>query len=117
MTDISKFKEKEQDQLKHIGNNLRDLRNKKGYSQETVAKELKCHQDRVSRIENGTARLSITDLIALSKLFNVTPNEILGFPPDRLKPDEFELFVKIKKLRPKQRDSLNSVIEQLLNNQ
>ena len=114
MTEISNFKNREEDQLKRIGNNLRNLRNKRGHSQSRIAEEIGCHQDRISRIENGTARISVYELVTLSKFYNITPNEILDFPPNNLKPDEFELFIKIKRLHPQLRDNLNNLLDEFL---
>lgn len=54
-----------------IGNNLKRLREMKGFSQEIVAERIGVSRQAVSKWENGTSNPSTENLIQLSKLFEV----------------------------------------------
>ena len=54
-----------------IGNNLKRLREVKGYSQEIVAEKIGVSRQAVSKWENGTSKPSTENLIQLSELFEV----------------------------------------------
>lgn len=59
-------------------NNLKFLRDKYGYLQENIAEKTGIKQTTISRYENGERKISGINLIKLSKLFNVTPEFLLG---------------------------------------
>lgn len=59
-------------------NNLKFLRDKYGYSQEKIATDAGIERSVLSRYENGERKISVNNLIKLSKLFNVTPEFLLG---------------------------------------
>ena len=57
---------------------LYDLRTDKDLKQEDVAKILKTTKQSYSNYERGYRKLSIEDLIILSKFYNVSTDYILG---------------------------------------
>ncbi len=57
---------------------LRELRARCGFTQDRVAKELGVHESAVSRWENGTRFPTGEDLVALSDLFEVSVDHLLG---------------------------------------
>lgn len=57
---------------------LRELRARHGLTQDRVAKELQVHESAVSRWENGTRFPTGEDLVALSDLFRVSVDFLLG---------------------------------------
>jgi len=57
---------------------LRELRARHGFTQDRVAKELGVHESAVSRWENGSRFPTGEDLVALSDLFAVSIDHLLG---------------------------------------
>jgi transcriptional regulator with XRE-family HTH domain len=57
---------------------LRELRARAGLTQDQVAKHLGCHESAVSRWESGTRFPTGEDLAALSELFRVSVDLLLG---------------------------------------
>ena len=64
---MNKFKER-----------LKELRTEKGFTQKQVAKELNVSEDSVYNWEKGRSEPSITDLISLSTLLDVTIDYLVG---------------------------------------
>ena len=62
----------------HLAARLRELRARRGYTQEHVAKRLGCHESAVSRWESGTRFPTGEDLVALADLFEVSTDDLLG---------------------------------------
>lgn len=64
---------------------IRDLREDKDYSQESIARVLHTSQGYYSKYELGKRALPIEHLITLCKLYDVSADYILGFT-DECKP-------------------------------
>ena len=67
---------------------IRDLRQKRNYSQGKIAHYLSCSQSSYSRIESGARELPVDILIKLAELYNVNVDYILGlteFPYSQMK--------------------------------
>ena len=62
-----------------IGQNLRKIRELKGFTQEYIAKTLEISQRNYSRIEQNEVELTFSKLERISKILEVTPQQILGF--------------------------------------
>ena len=62
-----------------IGENIRKIRELKGYSQEYVANALEISQRTYSRIEANEVELGLYKLTKISQLLEVTPQQIMGF--------------------------------------
>lgn len=62
---------------KIISKHLQLLRKKHGYTQDDLAKKLKVSRQAVSKWETGTTIPDIEALLALSKLYGLTINEII----------------------------------------
>jgi transcriptional regulator with XRE-family HTH domain len=65
--------------LINFGDNLRQLRLAKGFTQEQLANELGVEISQISRIERGVINTSITTLYSISKVLNVDVSEFFGF--------------------------------------
>ena len=61
---------------------LKELREEFGYSQNKIANLLHIKQNTYSQYENGVRDLPIEYLIALSKVYGVTTDYILGLRND-----------------------------------
>lgn len=62
---------------KRLGERIKELREINGLSQREVSKKLKISRSTISQIENGERKISAEELLRLSKMFNVTPNNLL----------------------------------------
>ena len=62
----------------HLAGRLRELRARRGLTQEQVARRLGCHESAVSRWENGSRFPTGEDLVALADLFAVSTDDLLG---------------------------------------
>ena len=64
---------------KIVGKYLKVLREHHDFTQEEVAKKVSLGRDAIIRIEKGTRKVSISELDAFSKLYNVSTDEILNY--------------------------------------
>lgn len=61
---------------KRIGDNLKEARKAKGYTQKEVAGKLLMTQQQYSRFENGVFELNYHQIIALCELLDIAPNDL-----------------------------------------
>ena len=73
----------DQRELQTIGRRLADIRKERGLGQTDAAAELGVAQSMVSRIERGEVRMHAELLAHFARLYDVTPNDILGFDSGR----------------------------------
>ncbi|MCU0864911.1 MAG: helix-turn-helix domain-containing protein [Planctomycetes bacterium] len=57
---------------------MRELRARRGFTQDHVAKRLGCHESAVSRWESGSRFPTGEDLVSLADLFEVSTDDLLG---------------------------------------
>ena len=62
---------------KTLGETLKELRTERNMTQEFVAESLGVSRQAVSKWENGTSEPSTTNLIAIAKLYETAPEELL----------------------------------------
>lgn len=60
-----------------IGNNLKNLRKNKGWSQEQVADYLNLSQSAYARIENGESHSWSSHIDKICEIFEITPEELV----------------------------------------
>ena len=60
-----------------LADKITEERKKNGWSQEELANQLGVSRQAVSKWENGTSDPSTSNLIAIAKLFHITPEELL----------------------------------------
>lgn len=78
---------------------LKEIRLKRGLTQEEVAKIINVHQTIISKIEKGIVKLNNEQIIKLSIALEVTPNELLGF--DEAYKSYTDYLISLKKEEPK----------------
>ncbi len=61
---------------KIIGNNLKEARKAKGYTQKEIAVKMRMTQQQYSRFENGIFELNYWQILSLCDLLDITPNEL-----------------------------------------
>jgi len=62
-----------------LGEEIKRLRERRGLSQEQIAKRLGLKKQSISNWENGNAMPSMDMFLNLVELFNTTPNVLLGY--------------------------------------
>lgn len=72
------YTENEKIDLKNIGNNIRRLRQEKGYSQESFADAVSLHRTYMGGVERGERNLSALNLLKIIRKLEVQPNEIFS---------------------------------------
>lgn len=72
-----------------IGNNLKLLRKRKGFSQEEVAKSLNLTRSSYSGYENGVADPSLETIISFSNFFKVSIDELLKSDFSKIKESDW----------------------------
>ena len=63
-----------------LGNQLRELRRQRGWTQESVANRAKCPTDVYARIERGRAVPDVRVFYNLTVVFDVSADKLLGRP-------------------------------------
>lgn len=61
---------------KAVGENLKQARKDKGFTQSQVAEKLRMTQQQYSRFENGVFELNYGQIVTLCQLYDITPNDI-----------------------------------------
>ena len=64
---------------KIVGENIKIARKAKGLTQSQVAQTLNMTQQQYSRFENGIYELNYSQIIAICKLLDTTPNELFDY--------------------------------------
>ncbi|MBP5651272.1 MAG: helix-turn-helix transcriptional regulator [Clostridia bacterium] len=64
---------------KIVGENIKIARKAKGLTQSQVAQTLYMTQQQYSRFENGIYELNYSQIIAICKLLDTTPNELFDY--------------------------------------
>jgi len=65
-----------------FGNKLREVRLKKGYSQERLANEAGLPPSQISRIETGVINTSLSHICLIARILKVKPKELMDFEVD-----------------------------------
>lgn len=68
---------KQEEIRKTLGETLKGLRTERNMTQEFVAESLGVSRQAVSKWENGSSEPSTTNLIAIGKLYEIPPEELL----------------------------------------
>jgi transcriptional regulator with XRE-family HTH domain len=64
--------------LKALGQRIRELRSKQGYSQESFADHCGVHRTFMGTIERGESNLSFSNLVKVSQGLGITLSELLS---------------------------------------
>ena len=105
-----------------IGKIIKRIRQEKGFMQKEVAAHLGIGTSNYNKLENGRRELSVIELKKLSKLFNMTTDQILNyenFVPEEItlegKPD-FEKLHLINQLDEEDQSIIFKMIDKMLTN-
>ena len=81
--------------MSKVNENIRNFRNFRGLSQESVAKQVNRSTNVISNWENGVHSPDLDVCEELCKIFNVTPNELFGWDDN---PEYIEWLEQTKQL-------------------
>lgn len=62
-----------------LGQKIKEIRIKEGYSQEELASLSKLHRTYISDIERGERNVSVENIEKIAKALKIEPNELLKF--------------------------------------
>ncbi len=62
-----------------LGQKIKEIRIKQGYSQEELASLSKLHRTYISDIERGERNVSVENIEKIAKALKIEPNELLKF--------------------------------------
>ena len=96
--------------MKKINEIIRDFREDNDMSQSEVAKYLKVPRSTYGHYETGNSKIPLEVIIQLSKLYNITPNDLLGFSSD-LAGTEISKVHKLCKFIEKENINIDKLIE------
>ncbi len=80
---------------KKVGKFIKSLRESKGWSQETLADKMFVDRTKVNKLENGNRNIQLEDIILLSKIFDISVEEIL-FGEKKCENNEYKLSKMFK---------------------
>ena len=89
----------DEERLKSIGARIRTIRTLKGFTLEEIAQKLGVTKQYLAYVETGFGYMGIPTLLALSDVFGVTPNVLLGYDK-RFN----EYFTEMKSVKDKYRN-------------
>ena len=61
-----------------FGDRLRQLRDERGYSQETLAERAGLHRNYVGGVERGERNVALENIVKLAKALSVKPGELFA---------------------------------------
>lgn len=61
---------------KKVGENMKQARKDKGFTQKQIGEILHMTQQQYSRFENGVFELNYDQILKICKLYDITPNDL-----------------------------------------
>lgn len=98
--------------MKKINEIIKDFREDNDLSQNEVAKYLNIPRSTYGHYETGNSKIPIETVIQLSKLYNITPNDLLGFSSD-LAGTDISKAHKLFNLIQKENINIDKLIEMI----
>lgn len=95
-----------------IGQRIRTFRKKKGYSQMQLAELLNISTTHMSHIETGTTKLSLPVLVDISRVLEVSTDELLFGPAEQRNAEtRDEIDSILHSCTPQQRNALIEILK------
>ena len=96
--------------MSEFAKNLRKYRKKKGLTQTKLGEKLNYGYTAIANYESGRNEPSYDVLISLAQILDVTPNDLLGFPPVE---KEMEILFSFQELSPEKQKIILEMINAL----
>ena len=77
-----------------LSTRLKEAREYRGFSQEDIASYLSIPRSAISLIENGSRRVSATELSRLAGLYQTTMESLAGLDPEESEPDSVRMVAR-----------------------
>lgn len=95
---------RDQDLLDRVGARLQRLRLARGFTQRALAEAIDMEPESISRVETGAISLSLSNLVAVARVLQVSVNDLVAFdeapPPPATPLDVAELLRLYTALEP-----------------
>ena len=98
--------------MKSIGDNIRYYRNLKGWSQEIMADKLNVSLPTYSRIERNINTVPFKRILQLSKIFGITPSELVNI--GKTKDDPQKEVQELKKIIAEKEQKIMSLQQKII---
>ena len=98
--------------MKKINEIIKDFREDNDLSQQEVSNFLNVPRSTYGHYETGNSKIPLEVIIQLSKLYNITPNDILGFSSDLVGTD-ISKFYKLWQIIEKEKINIDKLIEMI----
>ena len=95
----------------HIGKRIKEYREAKGYTQEYMSKVLDIAPNHYGRIERGENSCTMSKLITICNLLEITPNDLIG---EFIINDENQIFADYLRLSLEDQATVSKFIKFLL---
>ena len=97
-----------------IGNRIRDIRKKNGYTQTKLSEQLMLSVDSVSNIENGKTTCMPEHIMRLCQLFNVSADYIYFGVESSADDEDVGLYEMLEKCCDEELDKIRRIVHVLL---
>ena len=101
--------------LKIIGNNIRQAREHKNYTQEQLAEQLNTSSKFISMVERGLSGLSIASIVDLCKVLDIEPNSFFNGIINYNNEEDSYIVNALSTLSMEDKDFIISVINYVMN--
>ena len=97
-----------------IGDRIRDTRLQRGLTQENLAEAADVNQSHINNVENHRSRLSLTTLVNICRVMDVSVDYILGSAPGGAQNSiDMEILREAQRCDPKMKKRLLAIIRAL----
>ena len=108
-----------------LGENLKKVRENKGYTQQQMADLIHTHRSGYSKMENNQQDISVDALVSIAKNFGITVDDVIHFGEKNDVPQEVivedktaaEQLNLIAQLNEEDQQTIFSMIDKMLTNQ
>lgn len=99
--------------FEEIGKNIRDSRIQRHYTQEYIANKIGVNVSHISNIENNRVKVSLTTLVAICNVLNLTVDYILKKEYTASDAIEHEIMKELSRCSPEQKEKILKIIQVL----
>ena len=99
--------------FEEIGKNIRDSRVQRHYTQEYIANKIGVNVSHISNIENNRVKVSLTTLVAICNVLNLTVDYILKKEYSASDAIDREIMKELSHCSPEQKEKILKIIQVL----
>ena len=99
--------------FEQIGQNIRDSRIQRHYTQEYIANKIGVNVSHISNIENNRVKVSLTTLVAICNVLNLSVDYILRKEYTAIDAIDHEIMKELSSCTPDQKEKILKIIQVL----